>query len=229
MSVDDLGTGEATPEDDVPRAPGALWAGDRGTLRAASRRAFVQLLRGPYLSAERNPALWAALLNDVDEVRARLADAFLDLVVDVEAQVAFVRNIDADGDWPRVVRTAPLTFLDTALLLHLRQQLLAGATGGRVIVGQDEVADQLGVYRGADNADPAGFAKRVTASWTKFVRYGLLAPTSTEGRFEISPVLRLVFGAEQVAALRGEYARLASGAAADDDTGATTEDSEATA
>lgn len=228
MSVDDLGTDDATTADDVPRAPGELWAGDRGTLRAASRRAFVQLLRGPYLSAERNPALWAALLNDVDEVRARLADAFLDLVVDVEAQVAFVRNADADadGDWPRVVRTAPLTFLDTALLLHLRQHLLAGVTGGRVIVGQDEVADQLGVYRGADNADPAGFAKRVTASWTKFVRYGLLAPTSTEGRFEVSPVLRLVFGAEQVAALRAEYARLASGDAADD---GSTEEGEETA
>lgn len=194
--------------DELTETPDALWPGDAGTLRAASRRALVQLLRGPYLSAQRHSALWAALLNDVDEIRSRLADSCLDLVVDDQAQVAFVRNIDADGDWPRVVRTAPMTFLDTALLLHLREQLLTGG-GGRVIVGQDEVADHLGVYRGAGNADPAGFGKRVAASWSKLVGYGILAPTSTDGRFEVSPVLRLVFGAEQLAGLAAEYARLA--------------------
>lgn len=213
MSVDDVGldapVGANVPAEDGGAGTG-LWPGDRGTLRPASRRALVQLLRGPYLSAARHSALWSALLNDAEEIQSRLADVCLDLVVDTENHVAFVRNVDADGEWPRVVRTAPLTFLDTALLLHLRQQLLTGSTGSRVIVGQDEVADHLHVYRGADNADPAGFAKRVAASWSKFVRYGLLAPTSTEGRFEISPVLRLVFGAEQVAALRQEYARLAA-------------------
>lgn len=210
------GPGGDLAEDD---RPGALWPGDCGTLRAASRRAFVQLLRGPYLSAERHPALWAALLNDADQVRSRLADACLDLVVDTETQVAFVRNADADGDWPRVVRTAPMTFLDTALLLHLRDRLLTGTPGSRVIVGQDDVADHLATYRDDGNADPAGFAKRIGASWTKFVRYGLLAPTSTEGRFEISPVLRLVFAAEQIAALRDVYARLGSAPRADDASG----------
>lgn len=210
MSIDDvaLDSSNAPTDDDGTRTE--LWPGDRGRLRPASRRALVQLLRGPYLSAVRHSALWSALLNDAEEIQSRLADVCLDLVLDTENQVAFVRNVDGEGAWPRVVRTAPLTFLDTALLLHLRQQLLAGSTGSRVIVGQDEVADHLHVYRGADNADPAGFAKRIAASWSKFVRYGLLAPTSTEGRFEISPVLRLVFGAEQVAALRQEYARLAS-------------------
>ena len=227
MSIDDLESTSPAEQGGPAHdglAPGALWSGDRGTLRPASRRAFVQLLRGPYLSAERHPALWAALLNDTHEVRSRLADACLELTVDAETQVAFVRNVDADGDWPRVVRTVPLTFLDTALLLHLRQMLLTGATGARIIVGHDEAADHLSVYRGADNADPAGFMKRVTASWTKFVRYGLLAPTSTEGRFEISPVLRLVFGSEQIAALRQEYARL--GEAATDDTPSTAAEDE---
>jgi hypothetical protein len=95
------------------------------------------------------------------------------------------------------------------MLLHLRHQLLSAGGAERVIVGQDEVTDQLGVYREGDNADPAGYAKRINASWTKLVKYGILAPTSTEGRFEISPVLRLVFGAEQIAAVQTEYARLA--------------------
>ena len=79
------------------------------------------------------------------------------------------------------MRTATLTFLDTALLLHLRQQLLHESTGYKAIVGADEVHDQLQVYRGEDRADPAGFAKRVNTSWQKMIKYGLLSATSTEG------------------------------------------------
>lgn len=187
-----------------------LWDGDNGTLREPSRRVLVQLLRGPYLSASRHGNLWTALLSDEDAVRSSLADLFLDLVTDHAAQVAFVRNTSADVDAPKVMRTATLTFLDTALLLHLRQTLLQESGGRKTIVGADEVADQLQVYRGKDNADIAGFSKRINSSWQKMVKYGLLAATSTEGRFEVSPVLRLVFGAEEIAAVQAEYRRLAA-------------------
>lgn len=187
-----------------------LWDGDKGTLREPSRRVLVQLLRGPYLSASRHGNLWTALLSDEDAVRSSLADLFLDLVTDHAAQVAFVRNTSADVDAPKVMRTATLTFLDTALLLHLRQTLLQESGGRKTIVGADEVADQLQVYQGKDNADIAGFSKRINSSWQKMVKYGLLAATSTEGRFEVSPVLRLVFGAEEIAAVQAEYRRLAA-------------------
>lgn len=203
------------PEGPAVGAPeptgGQLWPDDAGTLLASSRRALVQLVRGPYLSAARHGALWGALLNDEPAIRSRLADLFLDLVVDADHEVAFVRNVDQpEVDAPRVVRTAPMTFLDTAMLLHLRQTLLAAGAGERVIVGQDELAEQLEVYRSASSTDAAGFAKRVNASWVKLQKYGILATTTTEGRCEVSPVLRLVFGPEQISAVRAEYARLAA-------------------
>jgi len=201
-------TGPAGGEESVSDV--VLWDGDNGTLREPSRRVLVQLLRGPYLSASRHGNLWTALLSDEDAVRSSLADLFLDLVTDHAAQVAFVRNTSADVDAPKVMRTATLTFLDTALLLHLRQTLLQESGGRKTIVGADEVADQLQVYRGKDNADIAGFSKRINSSWQKMVKYGLLAATSTEGRFEVSPVLRLVFGAEEIAAVQAEYRRLAA-------------------
>lgn len=213
MHSDANTTDSATSRDDAPAT--ALWPGDAGSMRAPSRRALVQLVRGPYLSADRHGNLWGALLNDEEQIRSRLADVYLDLVVDAESQVAFVRNVDSlIADAPRVVRSATLTFMDTAMLLHLRQQLLSAGGAERVIVGQDEVIDQLGVYKDGDNADPAGYAKRINASWTKLVKYGVLAPTSTDGRFEVSPMLRLVFGAEQIAAVQSEYSRLAAPAPA---------------
>lgn len=203
------GAAESAADDGVGGE--GLWSGDPGTLRAPSRRALVQLLRGPYLAAGRHPQLWGALLNDESALRSRLADLFLDLVVDTEQQVAFVRNVDEDDvDTPRVVRTAPLTFMDTALLLHLRAQLLGAGPGERVIVGQDEVTDHLTVYRAAQDTDASGFVRRIAASWEKLKKYGLLQATTTEGRFEVSPVLRLVFGPEQIAAVREQYAVLAA-------------------
>lgn len=187
-----------------------LWDSDTGRLRADSRRALVQLLRGPFLSAARHGHLWAALLNDETEIRSRLADSYLELVIDAESQLAFAKNVSApDSDAPKVMRSHPLTFMDTAMLLHLRQQLLHSNGSERVIVGKDEVADQMQVYRGADDSDPAGFAKRVNGSWTKMISHGILASTTTEDRFEISPVLRLIFGADEIAAVQAEYRRLA--------------------
>lgn len=207
----ETGRSEGLDDDGAMAAPPGLWPGDPGTLRAPSRRALVQLLRGPYLSAARHPALWSALLTDEGTLRSRLADLFLDLVVDTDQEVAFVRNVDHDDvDTPRVVRSAPLTFMDTALLLHLRQRLLGASGGERVIVGQEEVVDHLMVYRGADDTDQHGCAKRITASWEKVKKYGLLAATSTEGRYEVSPVLRLIFGPDQIAAVRAQYAALAA-------------------
>ena len=206
------GDAAALDEPAAGREAATLWPGDTGALRDASRRALVQLLRGPFLAARRQGHLWNALLNDEHPIRSRLADMFLDLVVDTEAQVAFVRNAEPEGlDAPRVVRSAPLTSLDTAMLLHLRQYLLQAGGSERVIVGADEVAEQLQVYRGKDNADPALFGKRINASWGKLEKYGILARTSTEGRFEVSPVLRLVFGAEEIAGVQAEYARIAAG------------------
>jgi hypothetical protein len=217
-ALDDIPARSADP--DAPTASTQLWDGDTGQLRDRSRRALVQLVKGPYLSSARHANLWSALLSDEGPIRSRLADLYLDLVLDLEAEVAFVRNVGAAverTDLPKVLRTAPLTFLDTALLLHLRQQLLHDAGGAKTIVGRDEAADQLRVYQGLDKSDPAGFAKRIDASWNKMVRYGLLAATSTEGRFEVSPVLRLVFGADEIRAVQEEYRRLTEGAPADAD------------
>ena len=209
MTIHSETTTETGPESRPDNS--ALWDGDTGSLRDASRRALVQLLRGPFLSAERHAHLWAALLNDETEIRSRLADVYLELVVDTDSQLAFARNVQVpDVDAPKVMRSHPLTFMDTALLLHLRQQLLHSDGRERVIVGKDEVADQLQVYRDATDSDPAGFVKRINSSWQKMVTYGILAATSTENRFEVSPVLRLIFGAEEIAAIQTEYRRLAT-------------------
>ena len=185
-----------------------LWATDSGVLALDTRRALVALIKGPYVSGRSHPQLWRSVLGDEAALRARLSDMFLELVVDTDSRLAFVRNAEVpDEQVPAVVRTHSLTFLDTALLLHLRHELLRADRSERVIVGVDESRDALRVYGSAYGLDEVGFAKRFNASWTKMHKYGLLADTATEDRFEISPVLRLIFGPDEIRAVREEYER----------------------
>ena len=197
----------AAPETGSDAGTGAhLWPGDHGTLPAPARLALARLVRGPYLAAESDPDTWRALLSHEDVVRERLCDQYLDLVVDADAQVAFVRDVPA-ADAPQVVRELTLTFLDTALLLHLRA-LLLDSPDGRVAVSRDEAADHLGQYRRRGGGSPMDFTRQLDATWARLIESGMLEPLSGD-RCVVSPVLRTVFGADQVAALSAEYARLA--------------------
>lgn len=190
--------------------PHALWPGDTGTLTEPSRRAVLTLLRGPYLSYRRHPQLWSALLRDQEIITARLHELFLDLVIDTTGEVAYARNVDAaDFDAPKTMRSASLTFMDTAMLLLLRQHLVSANSGERVIVGLDDLVEQLDIYR-ESNSDASEFRSRVRASWANFKRYGLISDAGSEDRAEISPVLRLVFGPDQIRGLREGYARIAA-------------------
>ncbi|GHD05730.1 DUF4194 domain-containing protein [Zhihengliuella salsuginis] len=228
--AEETGRDDAHREFDVGSRDGRLWETDTGTLAESSRRAFAALVKGPYLSADRQKEAWRALLTDTQSIRSRLADLFLDLVVDEVQGVAFVRNAEStEKDLPQVVRTMALTFMDTALLLFLRRELVRGAGPRRVFIGRDEVYEHLHSYRGAESTDEAGFAKRINSSWKKFETHNLLLRTPTEGRFEVSPVLRLVFGPEQIAAVTAEYQRLiaAGDDGADPETGTDTEMDEA--
>ncbi|HHV21339.1 MAG TPA: DUF4194 domain-containing protein [Propionibacterium sp.] len=188
----------------------ALFAGDPGELSEATRRALVQLLRGPYVSRRLHPKLWPALIADEAVIRCRLGDLFLELVLEPELELAFVRNLEAEElALPRVIRSSRLTLLDTALVLFLRGELLRAETGdGRVIVGRQDIDEQLQVYRPATSTDDTGFARRINSSVSKMKEHSILLGTAEEDRFEISPVLALVFTADEVLSVTAELKRL---------------------
>jgi hypothetical protein len=193
----DVGTEDAT----------GIWRGDSGELPDRTRRVLLRLVRGPYLSGAREAQLWSVLLSDEKVIRSRLAELFLELVIDRDNEFAFVRNAPAD-EAPRAVRSEALTFLDTAMLLVLRQTLLSEEGRGRVIVGQAEVFEQLAVFRTADR-DEKDFAGRLNSSWNKMQNKLRVLHAVGEDRAEISPVLRLIVDADQIRAITAEYQRIA--------------------
>lgn len=186
----------------------AFYHGDRGELSLDARRVLVQLLAGPSLDGQRHSILWPILMRDEAVIRSRLSELFLELVIDRDLQVAFTRQADTgDLDVPRLLRRANLTFLDSILLLHLRQRLTqAEAHGDRAVISTDEIVEFLGVYEQAGNTDRALFEKRIHASIEKIKKHSILRKIrSSEDRFEISPTLKLLFSAEEIQALTQIY------------------------
>lgn len=196
--------------------PAGLFLNDTGALPLDTRRALVQLLSGPSLEARRHPRLWPVLLRDEVVVRSRLADLFLELIIDRDMQVAFTSQVDAgELEVPILLRRAQLTFIDSVLLLFLRQRLTqAQSHGDRAVIAREEIIENLLPYERAASTDRAGFTKRVNASVEKLKKHNILQKIrASDERFEIAPTLKLLFQAEQIVALTALYERMAAGEA----------------
>lgn len=210
--------GIATATDgEAPSDAGALFSGDRGQLPLETRRALVQLLQGPSVDGRRQARLWATLLRDEAVLRSRLHELFLDLVVDREQQVAFTRQAAVgELEAPVLLRRAALTFLESALVLYLRQRLMQGETQGeRAVVARAEALEHLRVYERDRNVDHARFERQMDNAFEKAKKLGLLHKLrGGEERYEVSPTLKLLFPAEEILALTRTYQALAQGGAA---------------
>ncbi|WP_368502276.1 DUF4194 domain-containing protein [Corynebacterium sp.] len=198
---------------------GGLWPGDCGTLSFDSRRAFAQLLQGPLIRANQHPQVWKAITSDEAAIRSRLADVFLDLVLDVDSGIAFTRSAhngqpiaisnNNQIEMPKILRSKTLTIIDTVILLDLRTQVGLAAPGERVIVAEEDLRENASLFRRVEDLDEASFKRRFDASLKRMhTDFSLLNTTETEGRFEVSPVLKHLFDAQTVEGIKTEFEQL---------------------
>lgn len=196
----------------------ASFSGDVGQLPLETRRVLVQLLQGPAVDGRRQHKLWPVLMRDEAVLRSRLHDLFLELVIDPDQLVAFTRQVVAESiEAPVLLRRATLTFLESALLIYLRQRLThAEAQGERAVVSADEITEHLLVYERGENVDHARFERQMQGAIEKSKKLSLLHKIrGGEDRFEVSPTLKLLFPAEEILALTKTYQALtANGLAA---------------
>ena len=199
-------------ENEKADAVNGLFMGDTGELDLDTRRALVQILIGPSIDERRYSKLWSVLLKDEEIIRKRLSDLFLELIIDHNLRVAFTRQADTgDLEVPLLLRRSKLTFIDSVLLLYLRQQLTqADSHGERAVVSGEEITEYLQVYEQSGNTDRAGFIKRINASIQKLKDRSILQKIrNSEDRFEVSPALKLLFSAEEISALTETYKQMA--------------------
>ncbi|WP_436700338.1 DUF4194 domain-containing protein [Nocardioides sp. BYT-33-1] len=215
MSIDtepDLASGYDEVEDFevVDDRSVSLFEGDEGGLEYAQRQALVALLKQRFISARTHPRDWQVLVEHERVFRSRLNDLFLDLQVDRDREVAWKRQATAEGGgrFPTLLHDTAWSREETLVLVHLRDRLRAGLAGGdaRVYVDREDIVDYIASYRPAHATDESGDEKRARNAVTAIVKAGLLIPTASEERFEISeavePLLPIELLQELLDALR---------------------------
>jgi hypothetical protein len=188
-----------------------LFSGDCGELTFDARRVFVHLLTGPFLDAKHHSKLWKLLMQYEEKVRSRLSELFLELIIDTDQQIAFTRQADTgELETPILLRRTNLTFIDSVLMLHLRQLLGESDTQGeRAVISESDMQDQLMLYDKAGNTDQVGFKKRINAAIENAKKRNILSRIEgSKDRYEISPILKLLFSAEEVIALTRQYQKM---------------------
>ncbi len=207
--AEDRGAAPVVADDNTAAA--ATFLGDTGTLSLDTRRVLVQLLLGPSVDARRQSKLWPVLLRDEATIRSRMHDLFLEVVIDHEQQVAFTRQVTSEElDVPILLRKASLTFLETTLLLFLRQRLTqADAQGERAVVSLGEMREHMVVFEREGNPDRARFERQITNAVEKSKKLSLIQRIrGSDERYEVAPTLKLLFSAEEIQSLSRTYAQL---------------------
>lgn len=194
---------------DLDDASVSLWEGDEGGLEHAQRLALVTLLKQRFISARTHPRDWRTLVEHERVLRSRLNDLFLDLQIDRASEVAWKRQAipETGSRFPTLLYDAAWSREETLVLVHLRDRLRAGLSGGdaRVFIDREDIVEYVASFRPAHATDEAGDEKRARNAVLSIVKSGLLIATSTDDRYEISeavePLLPLDLLQELLAAL----------------------------
>jgi hypothetical protein len=190
--------------------------GDR--LTDPARRALVSLLMNRYVSRARQRAAWEGVLCYEHDLRARLEEMYLDLVVDRDAEVAFKRQ-QVGEDVPRVLRREKALSRDASLVLVFlrREYAFADPDDGPVVVTREDIGEFLRAYREDGDNDEVRFARRVDAAVNALVRpWQVLEPDpAVDYLFTVSPVVVPLLGVDEMHRLEAAYRESAAGAELD--------------
>jgi hypothetical protein len=174
-------------------------ASDR--LAEPARRALVSLLLNRYICRARHRVAWQGILTSEKDLRARLDEMYLDLVVDHEAEVAFKQQQDGD-DVPRVLRREKALSRDASFVLIFlrREYAFADPDDGPMMVTRDQIAEFLRPYREDGDSDDARFSRRVDAAINTLVKpWQVLEPDpAVDYLFTVSPVVVPLIGVDEM-------------------------------
>lgn len=168
-----------------------------------AKRALTTLLTQRFITRAKHRAVFEALLGYEEQIRARLADMYLELVIDHEYEVAFKRQ-EPDSEGPKMLRRdKPLSRDASLLLIQLRKELMytdsVTARGSSVTVSEDQITEMLRPFRGDIDGDDAKFQRRVHTAIRAIVELRLLTEVSeAEHLYTISEAVAVLIGPDEL-------------------------------
>lgn len=179
-----------------------------------ARRALVSLLMNRYISRARHRTAWEGILSYENDLRGRLDEMYLDLVVDQEAEIAFKRQQDGE-DIPRVLRREKALTRDASFVLVFlrREYAFADPDDGPVMISREQIGEFLRAYREDGDGDDARFSRRLDAAISTLIRpWQILEPDpAVDYLFTVSPVIVPLIGADEMRRLEAAFRTAAAG------------------
>jgi hypothetical protein len=169
-------------------------------LAMEARRALVTLQSALFITRSDNRATWEAVVAYEDELRERLAEMFMHLVVDHDMGVAF-KTQDPDENAPRVLRRKRQLSRDASLLLiYLRKEYIySDDEDGSVVVSKSQIEEFLRTFREEGDGDGAKFDRRVAAAIQALDELNLLrADQDVTYLYVVSPAVVPLIGPDEL-------------------------------
>jgi hypothetical protein len=204
--ADELERDDVSEIDDEPMSTLAVFEGDEGSLDVAQRRALVVLIKQRFISNRTHPREWAALVAQPRPIRARLNDLFLELVFDLEREVAYKRQVTPEGGgrpFPTLLYDAPWGREETLALAYLRTRHRNDQAAGadRSWVDRSDIVEYIAQHRPENATDRSGDARKAHKAVENIFKTGLLIGPSTGDRFEISDAIEVLLPLEKLTEL----------------------------
>lgn len=186
---------ESAGDEDVEQpSTHALFDGDEGGLELDERRALVVLLKNRFITSESHPREWKTIVDSRQVIARQLNNLFLELKLDPKREVAYKRPVTSDTggrDFPTLVHDTIWQREETALLVFLRVRARNDEVRGEVQsrVSQAEMLDYLRENRPDSATNQVSDDRRADRAITALKGAGLLAKTSDDAVFRISPAI----------------------------------------
>ncbi|MBN6710608.1 DUF4194 domain-containing protein [Haemophilus haemoglobinophilus] len=181
-----------------------------------ARRVLVYLYKQIAILNSQTPHLFTALCRYEQPIRQHLAEVYLQLVLDEQFGVAFIKmaeaDIDDETDLPlSLMSKRQLSLYDTLILLVLRKHYREREDSGekKIIIDIERLEAYLSPFVPlTDHASKD--RKKLIAKVKDLQKRKLLASVAgSEDRFEITPLLRYVVSAEMLDTMLQAYLELA--------------------
>lgn len=213
---DELPSAPTRGHDDGPRAP--RFDGDVSELPDRACWALQNLLTRRHISGERQPQLWAWVVEYAEVLRVRLSELDLRLRMVDELQVAFVEQAGYESRWGRrILKRETIHTYDAILALHLAKYLRA-AREENVVITRDEIHELFAGVTNTIDRDLALFDKRIERSIDKLEEMEFLRRHRDDPEtFTVSPVIAAVMTASVITDLQRQFEQfIGSGETGDD-------------
>lgn len=157
--------------------------------------------------------VWSQIRNYELPIREYLGKIGLGLHLDEIWNFAYIfdesRDDDAQTALPALTTRRSLNFMDTLLLVLLRERLdeheMRDLDGESLLLREEDMMDMLSVFLG-DHPDARKIVDSTTTSINRLKRYGFLTDHRS-GRYTVRPLLRAKINADELDGLKVQLSK----------------------